>query len=248
MRYLSPSPPGPRIVRAADLTVPAWIDNGTAGNGAVTQSSGGYFSIPLAGSKAIASTTNPDPDDAVVRWAAHALIGADGLPLTGDQTWTMDVEILTSGSVVGDNVTYFAAVANESDFRSASIKGLIASLEFTASLSNPRVRLHTCASGSVANAVNGTALASLVGFEWGLKRLKAGASGTSALIPVRDVTGIYSDGGRGANNALASSANGNATLGTGAPYLIFGVYRTLVTDTDAITPTMRVRYAPPVAR
>jgi len=232
-----------RTITLASMIGGAIIDNGTAGNGTPTES-GGYVTIPAAGSKTIASTANPDPDDAAVLWWAHQIVGPRGEVLTTDGTYSIDVAMDVQAALsTGDNWTAFAMISNEADPRSATIKGLIASLEATASVGNPRCRLHTISAGTVANALNGTATASIRGMRWACLRLSGAAN--NALIPIRDVVALDSTGARmSAGSAVpAATGNGNANIGTGPLYLLGGIYRTLVTDTDAISPAVRWRYA-----
>jgi len=234
-----------------DMLGGGFVEN-TAGNftATPTQDDDGFITLPLAGGKTVASTTNPDTGDAAGVWGRTTLRSNRRVRLTGDISWGMRWRFMfKTQPSTDDNFGIGIVVSNTSDLTSGTIKALIATIEYSAAVGAglARLRWHTLSDGTVANAVNSaTPTALLMGMAGIWHRNKHGATGLNNLSCSRDLVPLLADGGRSTTGqAISATNNAQNTLGDTQTYLGVFAYRTLVTDLGDITPAFKLEWSPP---
>ena len=227
-----------RIWIASNLVGGAWTEN-TVGNmtsGPTLNSNGRTWTMSVAGGKQLSSLTAPDPDDAVCTWAAHALLDANGQPLTGEIDAVLGYGIYLPNQLsINDNIMFGMHIGNYPSPIGANFTGIGAMLEFVATQANPRVRYSTAATGTFATSNNGSANANVSGAKSYLYKFCAGPSGNASIQPALGVVGTYADGSR-INGAGATATLGSNNPGTGQLYAIIWVARLLSGDAGVVTP------------
>ena len=243
------SPPGGAdgsltTVTLADDFTSGFVDNGSAMTGPATES-GGYITIPLAGSQQPASLVAPDFEDAAVCYAVAPIQKANGGPLTGDDRYitTIRLDVFTSRPVPADNVLIWCGISNSATPGAVGAYGKYFGFETGTGVhaTLPRITITSISNGVTAARSNGGVISQV----WGVQG-NCIHDDTATLQGSRQQWVINSDDSLYLTTGFVTDAYVlTAGTWTGQQYLVLAAHRILNTDTDPLNVTCRLRYVKP---